>query len=101
MIIYNTTFLVTDKQYDSWLKWLKEKHIPFMLKCGFSHPQVAKVLTAEQNQDGSSVSVQFRIDNTYQLSKWDEQNAEKKSNELTDRFGNEVLSFSTILEIIE
>ena len=48
MLIFNTTFLVSDKVHGVWLKWVHEQHIPFMLETTFfSKPQVAKILTNE------------------------------------------------------
>ena len=48
MLIFNTTFLVSDKVHGAWLKWVHEQHIPFMLETAFfSKPQVAKILTNE------------------------------------------------------
>ena len=49
MLIFNTTFLVSDKVHGPWLKWVREQHIPFMLESDlFSKPQVAKVLSVEE-----------------------------------------------------
>lgn len=100
MLIYNTTYLVSDRQYGPWIKWLKEVHIPFMLECGFSNPQTAKVLSAEKDQEGTSIAVQFLISDFQRLSIWDEEYAESLLGELSERFGSEVLSFSTVMEII-
>lgn len=102
MLIYNTTYLVSDRQFGPWLKWMNEEHIPFMLKTGyFTKPQVAKVLSADNEQEGTSVSVQFFIRDLYTLELWDEVNAEKLQDELSLRFGTGVLAFSTILEVME
>lgn len=82
------------------MKWVNEVHIPFMLDCGFSNPQVAKVLTADPEQEGTSISVQFHIEDLRKLSIWDEEYAETLLGELSERFGTEVLSFSTVLEVL-
>ena len=71
MFIYNTTFLVTDRRFNPWFKWLKEEHIPYVLNSGyFSKPQIAKVLTAEKDQEGVSVSVQFIVKDFDNLQNW-------------------------------
>ena len=100
MLIYNTTYLVADRQYGPWIKWLQEVHIPFMLSCGFTNPQAAKILTANEEQEGTSIAVQFQIQDFYQLNLWDENNAETLLNDLSERFGADVLSFTTVMEIL-
>ena len=63
MLIYNTTYLIADRKFGPWIKWLREIHIPFMLSCGFSYPLAAKILTADSEQEGTSIAVQFQIQN--------------------------------------
>ncbi|MHB9056137.1 MAG: DUF4286 family protein [Paludibacteraceae bacterium] len=100
MILYNTTYLVADRQYGPWIKWLKEIHIPFMLNCGFTNPQAAKILTADKEQEGTSIAVQFNIQDLSILKIWDEEFAETQMNDIARRFGADVLSFSTVMEML-
>ena len=100
MLIYNTTYVVSDRQYGPWIKWLREEHIPYMLNCGFSNPLTAKILNADSEQEGTSFAVQFQIPDFHLLKLWDDENAETLLNELAGRFGAEVLSFSTVMEIL-
>ena len=101
MLIFNTTYLVSDKSYGIWFKWLYEQHIPFMLESGyFNKPQVAKVLTNEP-QDGTSYSVQFHISTMKELEAWNEKYGEEYANNFSKQFGEEVLFFSTVLEVME
>jgi hypothetical protein len=101
MLIFNTTYLVADKMHGTWHKWLYEHYIPSMLESGyFDKPQVAKVLTNEQ-QEGVSFSVQFHISTMDLLESWNEKYAQAFLADFTKRFGQEVLLFSTVLEIIE
>lgn len=98
--IYNTTYLVADRQFNPWFKWLNEEHIPNMLGTSyFTNPQIAKVLTEDKEQEGVSVSVQFLVNDLYTLQMWEENDAKKMLSELASRFGTEVLSFSTVLEL--
>jgi hypothetical protein len=100
MIVFNTTYLVSDKVYADWLIWVKEEHIPFMLQFKpFHDPQVAKVLTNEQ-QDGFSVSVQFCILDMETLNIWNEKYGQAFLNHCTQKFGTEVVFFSTLLQLI-
>lgn len=101
MLIFNTTFLVSDKKYGVWYKWLYEHHIPAMLGSGyFFQPQLAKVLTADP-QDGTSYSLQFHVNSMKELALWEEQNMENFLQDFSECFSEDVLLFTTILEIME
>ncbi|MDR3704876.1 MAG: DUF4286 family protein [Paludibacteraceae bacterium] len=101
MIIYNTTYSVSDKVYGSFLKWVKEKHIPQMISSGyFSEFKLSRVLT-DEDQDGSSISLQLTAENVNAVSKWREQYGDLFDMEISSLFSVNVLYFSTFLEIID
>ena len=100
MLIFNTTFLVSDKVHGTWLKWVHEQHIPFMLESEFfTKPQVAKVLTNDQ-QEGTSFSVQFHIKDMETLHLWNVKYGGFFQEDFSSRFGSEALFFTTILELV-
>ncbi len=101
MIIFNTTYCVTDKVYGGFIKWLKEQHIPQMLASGFfSDERVSKVITQEE-QEGTSVSVQLTAQSMDAIADWNEQHGDLFKMEVASLFSEEVLFFSTFMEIIE
>ncbi|VBB45685.1 conserved hypothetical protein [uncultured Paludibacter sp.] len=101
MLIYNTTYVVENKKINHWKKWIEEIHIPFMRKTGkFTSPQIAKLLFPE-NTETTSFSVQFKIRDLEMLGIWSELYAEALQNEISKKFGNDVLPFSTVMEVIE
>lgn len=101
MIIYNTTYCVSDKVYGSFLKWLKEKHVPHMLASGyFAEPTVSRVLLDEA-QEGNSISVQLKASDFEAVAKWKEESGDLFEMEISSHFSVEVLHFSTFLEVIE
>ena len=101
MYIFNTTFLVSDRLYGVWYKWLQEEHIPFMLDSGFfKNPQLAKVLLVEPS-DGTSFSLQFHVEDMDTLHTWNEKNEEHFAHQVKNKFGEEVLFFSTVMEVIK
>jgi hypothetical protein len=101
MLIFNTTFLVSDKARGSWLKWVREQHIPFMLKSEmFTKPQVAKVFSNE-DQEGTSYSVQFHVTDLITLENWHIKYAKGFEQNFAEKFGSEVIFFATVLEVIE
>jgi hypothetical protein len=101
MLIFNTTYLVSDKSRSAWLTWVKEQHIPFMLDSTyFSNPQVARVITSAE-QEGTSFTVQFHVNDMRMLKQWNQKfNAIFKEN-CSGQFGSEVVFFTTVLDLIE
>ena len=100
MLIFNTTYLVSDKVYGPWMKWIQEQHIPFMLESElFSLPQVAKVLTNEE-QEGTSFSVQFHVQDMETLRLWNQKYGEHFKADFAKQFSTEALFFTTVLELI-
>lgn len=101
MLIFNITFLVSDKVHNSWLQWVRDEHIPFMLDSTyFSHPQVARVVTSDK-EDGTSFSVQFRIKDMRKLKQWNQEYSAAFQSSCSQNFGTEVLFFTTVLEMID
>jgi hypothetical protein len=101
MLIFNITFLVSDKVHSSWLKWVREEHIPFMLNSTyFIQPQVARVITSDK-EDGTSFSVQFHINDMRTLKQWNQQYSTVFQQNCSQNFGSEVLFFTTVLELVE
>jgi antibiotic biosynthesis monooxygenase (ABM) superfamily enzyme len=101
MLILNITFLVSNQTKEKWLKWVKDKHIPFMMNTGhFSKARVARVISNEEN-DGTSYAVQYETDSIESLENWNRINSEKFQKHCYEDFStSEILFFSTVLEII-
>ncbi len=101
MLIFNTTYLVSDNVRSTWLKWIQEKHIPFMLESNlFSKPQLARIITSAEDE-GTSFSLQFNILDMNTLKKWNQQYKVIFQENCSREFGTEVVFFTTILEMIE
>ncbi len=100
MIIYNTTFLVSDKIYGSFIKWLKETHIPRCTNSGcFTDTTLSRIQTQEE-QNGTSISLQLKAPDKELLEKWQAEQLVRIEKEIADLFSMEVLHFSTLMEII-
>ncbi len=100
MYIYNTTYLVDRDVFSEWIKWVKSVHISDMTRMGFSSPQISKVLTTDTEQKELSFSVQFKIESMEKLNDWQERYSDILKKDIYHRFGEKVLPFDTVLEII-
>ena len=100
MLIFNTTYLVSDKVHNAWLNWVHEQHIPFMLDSSyFSKPQVARVITGDK-QEGTSFSVQFQVRDMPTLKLWNQEYSAAFQENCSQQFGTEVIFFTTVLELV-
>lgn len=100
MLIYNITFLVSERMEKKWLVWVKEEHIPFMISSGqLTDPQLARIL-ADTGQEGISYSIQFKVENMEVLKDWHHKFSDTFNIQCEKHFGQEVLFFSTVLELI-
>lgn len=101
MIIFNTTYLVSESSCEAWLEWVRNQHIPFMMSTDcFTLPQLSKVIT-EDPQDGISFALQFTTANLDTLTDWSRRYENSFREELSRLFGTDVLCFSTFLEIMD
>ena len=101
MFIFNTTYLVSDEVHETWLDWVRNQHIPFMIDSTyFSHPQVARVITSDK-QDGTSFSVQFHVKDLQTLKLWKKEYSSLFQENCTNQFGTEVIFFTTVMELVE
>lgn len=101
MIIFNTTYKVSNAVFNKWLQWVREDHIPLMTEGNvFVKPQIARI-SGSDDEHGTSYSVQFHISNVEQLENWYHRNGSEFERSISTNFGTEVLHFSTILELID
>ena len=100
MIIYNVTTNIHDSVHDTWLRWMKENHIPDVLATGkFTSAKLVRVLV-EEEMGGKTYAVQFITDSKETLQKYYEEDAPKLRDDVSRLFGDMALSFRTELELI-
>lgn len=101
MLIYNTTFLVATPLVETWKQWAATELLVFMQADErMTDGQIARVLSHENENEGVSFSVQFKITDMQTLHAWHASNAANFQTLCNKRFGQQVIFFSTILEII-
>ncbi len=102
MIIYHTTFHLSDEIYLKGLDYLKSTYIPAATQSEMLHsPKMQRVLNEEGDSDGVSLSVQFLVENTVILEEWMHKEGVKLQREMSEKFRDQIAGFSTLLEIIE
>jgi hypothetical protein len=100
MFIYNVTVNVDAGIHDAWLAWMRQSHIPDVLRTGcFTGCKLVKVLFV--NEEGFTYSVQYTFKEIKDIETYQGTFAKKLQAEHTEKFGQGTVAFRTMLEIIE
>jgi len=92
MIIYNITCSVDIDVADEWLLWIKNEHIPPLLKSGlFENYKMLKVLSHDDDKT-LSFALQFYAKGLENIE------AYHHNDEMIKRYGDKVLTYPTLLE---
>ncbi|MDR2122521.1 MAG: DUF4286 family protein [Flavobacteriaceae bacterium] len=101
MIIYSESFHVEHSVEEEWVLWMKKNIIPDMLSQGrFSRAVFAKVIS-HSDETGNTYSVQYYIKDKAELEDFYKKHSGKITQSIFTKFGTQVLSFKTELELIE
>jgi hypothetical protein len=100
MIIYNVTVGVDKSIEAEWLIWMRDSHIPKVMKTGmFVGQRVLKVLTHD-DPGSSSYAVQYTALSMEKLEEYLDRFAPTLRQEVQDKFGDRQMSYLTILEVL-
>ena len=100
MLIYNTTYQVSDDVQQNFLIWIKECYIPQVLQFGYlSNPRLCRVLS--HLDEGFSYTVQWEVESSALLHQWHIKQGSVLNQELIKIFKDKVVGFPTLLEVIE
>ena len=101
MIIYHTTFHLSDDIYPEGLDYLKTVYIPAAMRSGKLHtPRMLQVLDEEREVNGVSLSVQFSVSGKDVFDEWIKKEGIALHTSLRERFCDEITGFATLLEEI-
>ena len=99
MYIYNVTINIEEAIHDTWLYWMKTKHIPAMIATGkFSKALMTRVQIKEE-MGGITYSVQYTTDSRETLQKYYTEDAPSLRSQ-SQPFEGKFVAFRTELEIV-
>lgn len=98
MLIYNVTTGVDKHIEQEWVIWMKEVHIPDVMKTQmFVSSRMYRVLTA--SEDGTvSYATQYQAKSISQIEEYLDKHAPALREEAKKKFGDKAVSFRTLLE---
>ena len=97
MFLYNVTHIVEDTVVDDWLVWMEKVHVPKIMATGnFITHKLWRVI--DSPNEGVTYSNQFFFEELEQYVAYMETYAPEFEAEIKERFGENVLSFTSILQ---
>lgn len=97
MFIYNVTVNISEEAHREWLRWMKDIHIPDVMKTGcFVSSRMLKVLYV--NDEGHTYSVQYMFREMPDMENYSRNFAPELQAEHKKKFGESYTAFRTILE---
>ncbi|MFM2135683.1 MAG: hypothetical protein RL021_1083 [Bacteroidota bacterium] len=100
MIIYNVTVNIDDDVHDDWLKWMKETHIPDVLRTGmFLENRIMKVLVEEET-GGTTYAIQYACESMEVFRRYESEFAPGLRADADKLFGGKFVAFRTLLETV-
>ncbi len=98
MYIYNVTVGVDKSIEKQWLSWMKETHIPAIMKTGlFVENRVYKVVGVDESES-VSYATQYVAKSLLEIDQYLKNYAHKLQDEGHARFGDKQATFLTVLE---
>lgn len=98
MFIYNVTVTLEDSIHDEWLKWMKETHVPDVMRTGlFVENKICKILSEELE---TTYAIQYTFHNMDDMNRYQQEHAPRLQKEHAEKFKDKFAAFRTILEII-
>jgi hypothetical protein len=98
-VVYNVTVNVSEEIHDDWMLWLRQEHIPEVLKTGlFRRAMLMRVHAFEQG--GLTYAVQYVADSMENYERYLKEFAPSLRAKTESLFGDQVHAFRTMLEVL-
>ena len=100
MIIYNVTIKVDASIHHEWLSWLKQEHIPDIIKTGcFTSANILRLLETD-DIDGPTYAIQYFAESKALYNIYIEKYAGLMRQKSFDKWGNQFIAFRSLLEVV-
>ena len=101
MFIYNVTSKINWPIHDAWIEWMSNEHIPAIMETQcFTHFQLLK-LHEHDDSEGPTYITQYFAESKALYNRYIELFATKFRGEGIAKWGNNFITFSTLLEVVK
>lgn len=100
MIIYNITTKVHQSIHNEWLAWLQEIHNPEILTTGcFTAITILRLLEVD-DEEGPTYAVQYYAESKTLYNRYIEQFGAAMRQQAFDKWGNQFISFRSLMQVV-
>lgn len=97
-VVYNVTFGVDKDIEREWLSWMKDVHIPDVMRTGkFSSNKIYKVM-GQEDMETTSFAIQYFADGPKEVNDYLNDHAPALRAEVHQKFGDKQMAYRTLLE---
>ena len=101
MIVYNVTCNVGIQMAEEWLNWMQEVHIPEVMQTGcFTDCKILKLLTDAEDNEGVNYAIQYTADSLEVYQHYRDQFGPILQDKNKEKYGDTVLAYRSLLEVI-
>jgi hypothetical protein len=97
-VLYNITYNVDESILEEWLTWMKNEFIPKHTATKYFESANMVQVLVEEEMGGVSFAVMYKSTNLELLEDFVANHSGEFNKELSDKFGQKVLTFMTLLE---
>lgn len=101
MFIYNVTIKVNWSINDTWLKWMKEKHLNDVMATNCFSKYVFTQLLEVDEEEGPTYTVQYYCPSKAMYNLYIEKFAPQLRQDGIDLFGNNFIGFRSLMQILK
>jgi hypothetical protein len=102
MIVYNVTCNMLKSESSEWLDWMKNEHIPEVMQTGcFISFKILKLLSTESTDEDINYAIQYTCENVDTLERYRRDFGPALMQKTFAKYGESVLAYRSVLEIIE
>ncbi len=99
--LVNTTFFVTDSLKEQLIGWLRENYIPSLCLCPVHSETLLSEIMTKAQEGATGLALQHRSSDSDMTQKWMNDEGARLLKQLSSTFGENVMYFTTYMQIIE
>jgi Domain of unknown function (DUF4286) len=100
MILYNVTINIDEDVHDEWLQWMKEVHVPDVMRTGlFIENKICRLLSTEEQ--GVTYSFQYLCKSMNEYTSYQSTHAPKLQEDVKKKYAGKFVAFRSLLEVLE
>jgi len=101
MYIYSVTISIDKNLVEEWLKWMKSKHIPDVMKTGcFTDYAIFQVFSSN-SEEIATFNIQYHFNKIEDLEKYQKEYASALQKEHKDRYEGKFVAVRTVLKKLD